>query len=293
MPARRSRSRRPPSTTGGSWRRAGRGRRCPRPARPAATHASVALAPDVLLHGQVSAHGDRARGDQTQDHSDLDRGSITMVKQLVDQQNRPDPRKQGRGYRRQREIRFAAGQGQHRGYQRDQDDNQQIDVQRVLELPHGSVDGPANRGAAHRHRRATHAEPGQEADDEQGDRRNRGDELALRQPVRVQFASSFHRRRVAPARALALRRAYISRATSSCIALKPPTAIAMVASRPMNAPIFRSAPSGKSTVRNAATRIAPTTPSRKAAAETKENSSALSVSASSAGSAATITVISR
>ena len=42
--------------------------------------------------------------------------------------------------------------------------------------------------------------------------------------------------------------AYISPAASSCMARKPPTAIAIAAARPMNAPNFRSAPSGKSTV---------------------------------------------
>src|SRR3954470_19167943 len=61
----------------------------------------------------------------------------------------------------------------------------------------------------------------------------------------------------------------------------------------MNAPYLRSAPSGKSTVSQAAIRITATAPSRKVAAETNENSSELSVSASSTGSAATITVISR
>jgi hypothetical protein len=53
------------------------------------------------------------------------------------------------------------------------------------------------------------------------------------------------------------------------------------------------APSGKSNVSHEITRIAPTRPSRKVAAETKENSSALPVSASRASRRATAAVISR
>jgi len=89
-------------------------------------------------------------------------------------------------------------------------------------------------------------EPRQEADDEQGNRRDGGDQLPLRQPVRVQLVSSSTS--VGRATSLACR-AYISPATSSCIALNPPYAMATAAAAPMKAPIFRSAPSGKSTVR--------------------------------------------
>ena len=52
--------------------------------------------------------------------------------------------------------------------------------------------------------------------------------MPLRQPVRVQFSSSVDVKRVAR-RALASGRAYISPATSSCIARKPPTAITTAA----------------------------------------------------------------
>ena len=81
---------------------------------------------------------------------------------------------------------MSAIDGRH---QRDENHDQQVDVERILGLPEAEVLGSADGGPADRHG-SRNAEPRQKADDEQGNRRDRCDELALRQPVRVQFASS-------------------------------------------------------------------------------------------------------
>src|SRR5690349_15477420 len=148
---------------------------------------SVALAPDVLLHGEIAADGDRPARDQTEEQADLPAQVTRGVEDLVEDQQRSDAREESRRHGGHRRV-DAVPEESHGGrYERDEDDDQQVDVERVLGFPEVEVLRPAEGRPADGDG-TRDVEPGQKADDEEGDRGDRGDELTLRQAIRVQFS---------------------------------------------------------------------------------------------------------
>src|SRR3954471_14559636 len=156
---------------------------------------SVALAPGVLLHGEIAADCDRATRNQTEEEADLPAQVARCVEDLVEDQQGPDAREKARRHRGHRCVDTVSEESHHGRYERDEDDDQQVDVERVLGFPEVEVLRSAERRPADGHG-TRDVEPGQKADDEEGDRGYRGDELPLRQAIRVQFLSFRVRERV-------------------------------------------------------------------------------------------------
>src|SRR5262245_13552779 len=137
--------------------------------------ASVSVGPDVFLHRQVAPHRDPAAGDQAEEEANLPIQIAGGVEHLVEDQQRPDSAQKRDGDGRQREgIVATVHQGQDRRNQRHEDDDQQVDVERVLRLPEAEVLRAADGSDPLDDHPTRDPEPRQEADDEQGHRGHRG-----------------------------------------------------------------------------------------------------------------------
>src|SRR5690349_14965658 len=83
---------------------------------------SVALAPDVLLHREIAADGDRPARDQSEEEPDLPAQVTRRVEDLVEDQQGPDAR-QERGRHGGHRCVDAVSEESHDGrHERDEDD---------------------------------------------------------------------------------------------------------------------------------------------------------------------------